>query len=342
MVEEWNLEVQRELNPTLVLTVNYVGNHSGRLPYENSWPNAYDEYGLYPGVAGVPAAAADNNYGTVQQVQSSAIANYDGLTVTLRKQFSHGLTAHFNYTWSHTLDEVSNGGFAPYGFNPLGQSLLLSQLNPGSLAANNYGNADYDIRHLISADWVYAPSYRLSNGALNAALGGWQLAGKAFWHTGMPFSVLDANTALGNFGGSILGTYTAGGGPAQPGGCGVAAVNTPCVNANAFVNAGAATFNNFTSWSTQTRNQFFGPHYFDMDISLYKGFKIREGMTLSVGVQAFNVFNHPNFAIPDNNLGDPTFGQVISMISTPTSPYGNFLGFDSSPRVAQITGRLVF
>jgi hypothetical protein len=59
-------------------------------------------------------------------------------------------------------------------------------------------------------------------------------------------------------------------------------------------------------------------------------------------LQAFNAFNHPNFGLPDAGLGDATFGMVSSMQGTPTSPYGNFLGFDSSPRVVQLTGKFVF
>lgn len=254
----------------------------------------------------------------------------------MRKQFSHGVTAHFNYTWSHTLDEVSNGGLFTYG-----DSLPAGQINPLSLRANNYGNADYDIRHNFSADWVYTPSVHMGNRFMNELVGGWQWAGKAFWRSGLPFTVVDGNWngALGNSGAQILATYT--GGQVQTS-CGAGAAVTPCLNAGAFLNSGDPNFNNFTAWSNQNRNQFRGPGYFDMDMSLFRTFKVREGMTLAVGLQAFNVFNHPNFGLPDSNLGDSTFGIITSMASTPTSPYGNFLGFDSSPRVAQLTGKFVF
>jgi hypothetical protein len=336
MVEEWNFQVQRQLSGSTAFIVNYVGNHASRLPYGNSWPNAYDEFQLYPGIKGVPSSPAVANYGTVQQFQSGAISNYDGLNVTLRKQLSHSLMAHFNYTWSHALDEISNGGV--FQFN---NDSLLGQINPLSLRANNYGNADYDIRNNMSADFVYTPTFHSGNAAVRNILGGWQVSGKIFWRSGLPFSVTDGNTALGNFGGTLLGTYSGTGGAAQTS-CGAAAAITPCVNANAFVNAADPNFSNYTSFSTQTRNQFRGPHYFDMDLSLYRTFKLKERLNLSVGMQAFNLFNHPNFNLPDNVLGDATFGQILSMASTPTSAYGNFLGFDSSPRVVQLTGKIVF
>ena len=117
---------------------------------------------------------------------------------------------------------------------------------------------------------------------------------------------------------------------------------TPCLNANAFLNSGANSFNGFTGWSPQTRNQFRGPHYFDMDMALYKTFRFGEGRNIGIGVTAFNVFNHPNFGLPDSGLGDSTFGLLTGMASAPTSPYGSFLGFDSSIRVVQLSAKLQF
>ncbi len=332
-VLQWNFQVQRELSKSTALIVNYVGNHTAYTPYSNGWLNAYDEYGLYPGVKGIPAAAPDSNYSTVTQIQSGAIANYQGLQVTLRKQLSHNVAGHFNYTWSHALDEVSNGGLFTYGDG------LLQQVNPAALAIGNYGNADYDIRHLISVDLVYTPSFRLGNKFLNEALGGWQLGTKIIWRTGLPFSIVDNNTALGNFTGALLATQT---GPNPESHCGAAAAITPCLNANAFLNGADPNFVAYTHLSAQTRNQFRAPGYFDVDMNLFKVFPVKERAKLSVGLQAFNLFNHPNFAAPDNGMGDSTFGNVLGMVGVPTSPYGNFLGFDSSPRVVQLTGKFVF
>jgi hypothetical protein len=54
------------------------------------------------------------------------------------------------------------------------------------------------------------------------------------------------------------------------------------------------------------------------------------------------VFNHPNFGLPDGAIGDSTFGQISGMTGVPTSPYGNFLGFDSSVRVVQLSAKVTF
>jgi len=333
--EEWNFQVQHQLTSSLAVIANYVGNHGDRIPYQSAWGNAYDAYGLYPGVKGVPATVPNGNYGIVTQFQSGAVSNYDGLSLSARKQFAKGLSAHFNYTWSHGMDETSNGGVFSYGDS------ILGQINPNSLRANNYGNSDYDIRHNINADWVYIPTVHTSSKFVNQLLGGWEWSGKLFWRTGLPFSVVDNNTALGNYNGSILATYTGTRSSAQTG-CGAGAAVTPCLNAASFVDANAASFSNYTAWSTQNRNQFRGPHYFDMDMAIYRTFKFRERTTFKFGIQAFNILNHPNFGMPDNGVGDATFGLISTMAGTPTSPYGSFLGFDSSVRVIQVNGKVTF
>jgi len=159
------------------------------------------------------------------------------------------------------------------------------------------------------------------------------------------------NTALGNGGGLTLATPLGQGWGGSS--CGAANAytqtnpnaatpNNSCINPNVYLNSGAATFNNFTEWSPATRNQLRGPHYFNMDMNLYRNFAITERLHFGVGVQAFNVFNHPNFATPDSGLGDSTFGTISGMVNSPTSPYGTFLGFDSSVRVVQLSGKIVF
>ncbi|HTQ56378.1 MAG TPA: carboxypeptidase regulatory-like domain-containing protein [Bryobacteraceae bacterium] len=340
--QEWNLQVQRQLANSWVLVANYVGNHGIKLPYTNSWWNAFDPYEVYPGVAGIREdAAAVPNYGNVNTLQSGAISNYNGLSLTVRKQLSHGLTALFNYTWSHNLDEASNGGIFTYG-----DTLTQSQINPLSLREANYGNSDYDIRHSFNAGWVFNPAPRFSNHILQTALSNWSWSGKWFWRSGLPYSITDNNLNgyIFNGGGSILASPIAGGGQSMTCGHGnTADVNgngTPCLNANAFLNT--ALVNYMTAWSSQTRNQYRGPHFFDIDMNLYRTFKFGETRNLKIGLQAFNVFNHPNFGLPDAGLGDPTFGLITGTAGTPTSPYGTFLGFDSSPRLVQLSGKFQF
>ena len=339
--QEWNLQIQKEINPATALVIGYNGNHGIRLLYGNDWPNTYDQFGIYPGVAGIPQALPNSNYGTVEQVQNGAISNYNGLTVSLRRQLSHWVAGHFNYTWSHNLDESSNGGLFTYGDS------IQTQICPQSLRSCNYGPSDYDARHNVSADFVVTPKAHFGSRFLNEALGDWTWSGKMFYHTGLPFSVTDGNTALGNFGGSIMGLpLVAGGSPGTVGTCGASNASAvgsanPCLDSNAFFDINTSP-TAFPSFSALRRNQYRGPGYFDMDMSLFKNIKLTERFTFSVGAQAFNVFNHPNFNNPDSTLGDSTFGQILTMVNTPTSPYGTFLGFDASPRVLQLSMKLTF
>ncbi len=92
------------------------------------------------------------------------------------------------------------------------------------------------------------------------------------------------------------------------------------------------------------RNQFLGADYFDTDLMLMKNTQIPgwERGELGIGVQAFNLFNHPNFDQPVADIANPNFGTIVRTANVPTSVLGSFLGGDASPRIIQITARLTF
>ena len=351
---EWNFQIQQQIGKSTAVSVNYVGNSVTRLPYTNEWPNAYDPgAGIFGGnVASVPSAPRDPIYGTVGQIQSGAISNYNGMNVTVTERFKSTVVAHFNYTFGHSLDEVSNGGINPYGYSS-GQSIQ-TQINPTSLRAANYGNSDYDIRHLVSADFVVSPTFHAGNGFVRSLINGWQWSGKIYWRTGNPYSITDGNISGGltNLPTTtpLLATVVAPN--VQLGNCGksfvlnpnaVAASVAPCLNPSAFFD----TFNNFpTAFPNQTRNQYRGASYFDLDMGVFKNIAIKERVNLGIGLMTFNALNHANMPFPNNTFstGDPTFGKILAGpgVGGPTSPYGNFLGFDSSPRIVQLSAKLVF
>jgi hypothetical protein len=209
------------------------------------------------------------------------------------------------------------------------------------LRANNYGNADYDIRHLFNGDYVVTPPTHFENKFVKAALGGWQWSGKLFLRSGLPYTVTDGINGGSLVNGGFAAAEVISGGAQNSCGSGAAYTNAnihPCLNSNAF----ATNVTQFTSYPNETRNQFRGPNYFDMDMGLYKTFAFRERFNFGLGATAFNVFNHPNFNLPDTTLGSSFFGQILSMQGVPTSPYGNFLGFDSSVRVVQLSLKLSF
>ncbi len=348
--QEWNLQIQRSFGAKTALTLQYVGNHGIWQQINNNGINAFCDVSCLTSLgvgsfAGLPGAPTDPRFLQVTETSSGYNSNYNGMVVSFLRRLS-ALQFQFNYTWSHALDFVSNGGQQlPYNFNT--NLSVTNPQNPFDVRQNMYGNADYDVRHNFSANLVYTSPVR--HGWLGV-LGDWTIGGTTFWHTGLPFTVVDSGTAsvLSTFG---YGGVTAGGGGLdtfanQTGGSGIvcgrqfAALNThPC--------PGLA--NNFTpdtiGFGNQRRNQVRGPRYFDTDVTLMKNFHagfLGEAGRISFGITAFNVFNHPNFDQPVGDVADPSFGTIVSTVNPPTSIYGAFLGADASPRLLQTQIRLTF
>jgi hypothetical protein len=328
--EEWNLTIEQQLNPTTALSVGYVGNHSYHQPVLNSGVNAF-------GFGSLPAAAPSNSFAQVTEIGSGANSNDNTLTTSLVRR-GKSVTLQFNYQWSHALDEISNGGF-----NPFQDSDIVSPLapeNPFNLR-QNYGNADYDVRQYVSASYVINVPYWRGPKIL---VDGWSLGGTVFHSTGLPFTMIDSSSPL-NYGGSLYAdqldnkfNHHCGGG---------AAVDTPCAFAAAGSSSeGLAHFDNATNFGQQRRNQLTGSGYTDTDLDLQKGFGIPkwESGKVKIGAQFFNLFNHPNFGQPTNDVegGFGGVGTINAMVSTPTSILGSFLGGDASPRLVQAKLSFVF
>ena len=155
----------------------------------------------------------------------------------------------------------------------------------------------------------------------------------------MPFTVID-NSAVGLLGGfNYSGTIFAS--PSQPlnVNCGNA-VNTPCLTTSDFEpSAGTA---GATGFGTIGRNSLFGPHFFDMDLSVMNGVRLGEHATFQFGFQAYNVWNHPNFDQPVNDISNPNFGLSTNVVAPPTSLLGSFVGAGSSLRFIELKGMIRF
>lgn len=337
---EWNLEVQREIGWHTILDVNYVGNHGAYEPLVNAGLNAYCPTTVCAGgFAGLPTAPPDPRFGTVTEYGSSNYSNYDGLVVRANHSFTNGLLFQINFAWSHALDVCSNGCLESFNLDTAGS--ILSPQNPFNARAN-YGNADYDVRRYFSANYVWDDIIRrFTHGGPNALLGGWTISGTWFARTGFPLTVVDtaaSGTLSGlNDGGPYFGNLVGSG----VGSCGEAAAGpsaTPCLNASEF----SPSTGSPTAFGNQGRNLFRGPGYFDTDMSISKAFRFPrwESAKLTIGAQAFNLLNHPNFDLPVNDLANtnPTtgFGDITRTVNPPTSILGSFLGGDASTRMIQV------
>jgi Carboxypeptidase regulatory-like domain len=344
---EWNFEVQHAIGNSTSVTINYVGNHGYHETGLFNSQNAYCPVSVCPnGFINLPNTQPDPRFTTVTQVETAAVSNYNGLSFTAQHRFGHGLQMQANYTWSHALDEISNGGFNPFigsfGGGAYTGSLLFP-INDNNIHQYNYGNADYDTRHYVSMNYVY----ELPKGP-TAFLKGWQLSGTLFARSGLPYTVVNsaASSALSSFGygGAAYANYA---GPAHTPSCSSPSDSRfgPCFSTALFPNfAGGAGSQLLSDTENQTRNQFYGPHYFDTDFTLMKYTAIPhwEGAKVGVGAQFFNLFNHPNFQPPVNDINNTSLGQVLYTVNTPTSILGSFLGGDASPRLVQLTAKFNF
>ena len=315
--QQWHVEVQRELTPTMMVSAAYVGSKNGRLPYSgfanaasrafpNGTPNSViDSFRLMPWVgAGV-------NYS-----QSIGYSNYNALEASFQRRFSRGLHTLVSYTWGKSID-VSSGYFNVE--NGPGGSASIQNYFDQSTAR---GVSSYDITHFLSWSTVYEfPAGRgkrwFRSGPASWLLGNWQANYILQARSGQPFNLVVTGD-LANLRGSapsgpnnylrpnlIADPFVAGPVPANPdpncqrtisqGGRAADAVRTveswfnPCafgIPSGAFGNLG--------------RNVFRGPAVFNMDLSLFKSFPIREGMRLQLRAEAFNVFNIQNWDVPAN------------------------------------------
>ncbi len=354
---EWSLGMEHQFGTTASVHAQYVGTRAVNQPY-SSQVNGYQTvcrgcFAPFPYLQ-----PTDPRFGAVTQFSTGANSHYNGLQLTAMKRLGHGLQGQVNYTWSRCTDTVSNGGFLSFSAGG-----ILSPL-PGDLA-RDYGPCDYDIRHNLNAQYVYQLPLKVRSHSLGYALNGWQISGTAFWHSGVPFSVLSTPySANGN--GIVQGS-----GPqfasAVPGVPlyqhhripGVTQSGTiQWLNPDAFVSAvdpstgqcsGGDSAQN-CQFGNLGRNALRGPHFLWSDFYLTKSFPLSEHVKLRFEGQFFNVFNHPNFALPNmvqaGIPGNPStqrgFGALTSTTSPPTGLLGVGLGGDSSPRMIAFQARVEF
>jgi hypothetical protein len=354
---QWSFALEQEVGKNINLRAQYVGTRAVNQPYLTQ-VNGYQTVcqGCFaPFPYGQPV---DARFGEVTQLSTGANSHYNGLQLTAEKRLSHGIQMQANYTWSRCMDTVSNGGFLPFS-----SAGILSPL-PGELR-RNYGPCDYDVRQNFNAQYVYQLPLKVNGRLLGALLNGWQVSGTAFFHTGLPFSVLSAPyTANGN--GIVQGSgpqyaslvpgapiydHNPIPGVTQPG-------TIQWLNPDAFVSTvdpsmgaclGGDSVRN-CRFGDLGRNALRGPDFLWSDFYLTKWFRLSERLKLRVEAQAFNVFNHPNFAlpslvyagIPGDRATQTGFGALTSTTAPPTGLLGVGLGGDSSPRMVAFQARLEF
>jgi hypothetical protein len=295
--QQFNLTLEHEIVPwALSIRAAAVGN-LGRHLY-NTW-NANQPI---PGPAALntrrPLYSSLPNVTDVSYFASDGLSNYYAGQLTVDKRFSKGLSALLGYTWSHAIDNVVlefGGGAA----GPQPQ-------DPRNLRAER-GNSIVDLRHRLTASYLWELPFgagrALMNrgGVLNWILGGWQTNGILTVQTGQPFS-------------PVLQTSTTNGTGSRPDVVGN--VTYPKTLQRWFDPSAFATPAPYT-YGNAGRNILYGPGRTNWDASLFKNFVIREEVRFEFRAEAFNVLNHPQFGLPNQNIGNAQVGSITSIVGNP-------------------------
>jgi hypothetical protein len=318
---EYNLKVERELARGMILNAGYFGSRGNHLTREAE-ENPFE-----------PASGHHYN----PNLASSLIADltdgqsfYNSFQVSVSKRYGHNLFWLVSYTFAHSVDDASVD-FSVESVNDPATSQNISDRK------GSRGPSDFDVRHNFVANVVYDLPGR------GRLLGGWQVSGVASAHSGLPFTpVLDFDNADTQSlvipeRPNLIGNPNAG---VCPNGAAVGSVSC-WFNPSAFAVPPAGQFGN------AGRNILRGPAFAQFDVSLHKDFRVTERRKITVGVEAYNLFNHPNFGVPSNTQSPLTFGGNGDAVFKDAA--GNFaanagqiLTTVGTGRQIQLAGRFTF
>jgi len=327
-VYQWSFDVQRQLGQSWLVDVGYVGTRGLRLPFEwdpNQANNSNPAACLEPSGVACPRPYPD--YLAQSYTDSSGKSIYHSLQTKLERHYNNGLAIIAAYTYAKALDTNStyfstnaNSNFPENSFD----------------RAAEKGRADFDYRHRFSLAYIYDLPFgrtvaHLENSKLNYLIEGWELSGIAMVQSGAPYTATVCCNPSESENGS--------GGNDRPN----VVPGSPVYPAHQTVNQWAlpsafSTPAQFT-YGNAGRNTLNGPGTHDWDFSLIRKFKLTESKELEFRAEMFNIFNEANFALPDGNISDTTFGVVGNTVQ-PIA--GQASGGPGDPREIQFALRLRF
>jgi len=360
MFYQWSLGIDKQVGANFFVSVKYVGTHASDMFYSDS-PNGYQTicdgcFSPYP-----YNQPPDSRFGNIFPFETGVGSTYNALQANITKRVGHGLSFQVNYTYSHCLDYISNGGVEIFNENE----------NFGAYntqVARLYGNCDFDVRNSLNGSYVYELPFKSGNSILNQVIGGWQVSGTAFARGGFPFSVFSASPAgfvnaypelfANRVSGESLYAKSPIDGVTQPG-------TIQWVNPDAFVSVINTT--DYSCYPTTSaancqngnagRNTLRSPGFKWLDFDVTKRFKVKDRFGLRFDVQIYNLFNHPNFGFPNSSYGYPGnstagipgvpetlsgFGNINSTVGPSTGLLGSGLGGDSSVRMIALRAGFEF
>src|SRR3984885_12309811 len=355
-MENYNLNFQQQLGKRTVLQIGYVGSQGHKLfrfrDINQPGQAAIDTYDYGANGCCVPRIfAATSPYFFINYEESSASSNYNALQTSWRVNDWHGVTSTVNYTWSHSIDTASDGeDYVPNALQP----------NDSTNPNGNRGSSNFDVRNRFTWNFIYQfPNRR---GDWKKLTDGWGINGIVTVQSGQPFQLNynfeDDYDGSGEFFGrpDVVG-------PIQYNHSdpfnflNLTSFAVPCtlVGGTAATNCVTGSFH----FGNEGRNSLVGPNFRQFDLSIFKNTAITERLKLELRVEAYNLFNHPNFANPylpafiadaaANGISDGTGGVPIghSLGALPLTTTGDvgigypFLG-SGGPRTMQLAAKFTF
>lgn len=274
-IQNFNLNIEQAIGKSMALQVGYVGSAGTKL-FRFRDINQHD-----PATGAFPFAA----FNIVNQFESTSSSRYHSLQVTWKLRNWNRLNSQLSYTWSHSLDNASDGeDFVPNAAQPD------NSLNPGA----EWANSNFDGRHRLTWMFSYAlPNYTTAKSFTN----GWSINGLLRLSSGQPYNL----NSFSNYNNSneflerpdVVGDPFAGTGGHDKL-LNLSAFAAPCTwdpIAGGCI-AGTQHFGNLR------RNAFVGPDFKNFDFALAKDTKLNDRLTMQFRADIFNIFNHPNFSNP--------------------------------------------
>jgi hypothetical protein len=292
-VQQWNVGIQQQIGKNRVAEIAYVGSKGTDLL------TARDMNQALPSPQ-QPNPRPNPEFADIDYLESAANSSYNSLQARFQQRLTTGLSVLASYTWSKSIDDASD---------------FFSSTGDANFPQNSYdlraerGLSNFDVRNRLSMSYSYdLPAHHFDRAWVNTLLGGWQTFGILTFQSGQPFTVaLLPDLDNSNTGTSILGF---GGANDRPNVVGNPHLANP--NPDLWFNTAAFAIPPFGSFGNAGRNILEGPSLQTINLSLVKNTRLREGMALQFRAESFNLLNHPNFNLPDNFIGSPTFGQILS------------------------------
>jgi len=318
-VQQWNFTIERDLGFQTGLRISYDGSHGTNLSLRKNLDQVpANTIGFAKAVGSAPYPL----WNSIYNVATGGRSNYHSFTVSVNKRMSKGL--QFLFSYNHAKNLSNAGGSNPTSFVGEGGGVTSDLYHPDI----DYGRVAFTRDHRVIANFLYEISSHSSNRFVNQLAGGWEVAGRLMFQTGPHLTVLAPGTdpAGTNFL-NIEGDPRADIVPGVP-------IYPTNRSINQWLNPAAFALppDNIGRFGNSPVGSVVGPGTQVVSLSIYRSFRYRERLTFRIGASAANLFNHPNYGVPDLGVGNAPFGTIRSLQSAE----------DSGPRAVQFGTRLTF